>query len=116
MLLTFAKIFALLFAILVISKSYLAFRSYRESWLMFLFWTVTWLIILALAFFPSISNYILGQQRIGIGSFLGVALVFIYFIVYRIYAKADRLEKQFQDIVRQIALLDLNKNRPTKKP
>ena len=104
MFLTVIKVIALLFALLVTIKSYLAYRQHQESLVMFLFWTVTWLAIITFAFFPQLIDLVLGQQNVGVGSFIGVALVFVYFVVYRVYVKADRIEKRFNDIVRQGAL------------
>jgi len=111
MLLVLIKILALIFTGLVIVKSYLAYRARQETLVMFLFWSLTWLIIAVIAFYPELITVILGERKLGVGSFLGIALVFVYFVVYRLYVKADRIEKRLQDIVRDLALKDFNKNK-----
>lgn len=111
MLLVVIKVLALLFTLLVTIKSYLAFRQRQETLVMFLFWTLTWLAIIAVAFYPDLITRILGERRVGVGSLLAVAVVFVYFVVYRVYVKADRIEKKMQEIVRQLALTDSKKSK-----
>lgn len=107
------KYVALVLTLLVVAKSYLAYRQRQESFVMFLFWSTTWVGIIIIAFYPEVITTIFGERRLGVGSFLGVALVFVYYVLYRVYSKADRLEKQMHDIVRGLALKDQEK--PTKK-
>ncbi len=106
MILLIIKILSLVFTLLVIIKSYLAFRQRQESLAMFLFWSITWLAVITVAFYPDLVTTVLGTKRVGIGTLLGVSVVFVYFVVYRVYVKADRIEKKMQDIVRQLALKD----------
>ncbi|HSX41748.1 MAG TPA: DUF2304 family protein [Candidatus Saccharimonadales bacterium] len=106
MLLTIIKFLALALTLLVIIKSYLAYRQRQETFVMFLFWSVTWLAVIIIAFYPEVITAVLGQRRLGVGSFLGIALVFVYFVLYRVYVKADRIEKRMHEIVRQFALKD----------
>lgn len=98
------KYVALILTLLVVTKSYLAYRARQESITMFLFWSLTWIGIIAIAFYPEIISRVFGERRLGVGSFLGMALVFVYYVLYRVYVKADRLEKQLHDIVRGLAL------------
>jgi len=74
---------------------------------MFLFWTVIWLAVLILAFFPSIIDINLnrfGSGRDGIGTFLGIGLVIVLFISYRLYLKSERIERQLTKLVQDLAL------------
>jgi len=34
----------------------------------------------------------------------GIALVFVFYVVYRVYLKSNRVEKQLNELVRKIAL------------
>jgi hypothetical protein len=115
MILLLIKILAFVFTALVIIKSYLAFRKREESLVMFLFWSITWLVIITVAFYPAIINRVLGEGRVGVGSLLAVAVVFVYFVVYRIYVKADRLEKQLHSLIRQLAIHESTKPKRIKK-
>ena len=101
-----SKIFSIVLAGVAISKSYVDFRSKRESVQMFLFWTVTWVGIVVVALFPSIVDSLiaLGGGRVGIGTFLGMALVFLFFLMYRMYVRLERLEQKLTLVVQDLAL------------
>jgi hypothetical protein len=98
-----SKVFAVLLAVIAISKSYVDFRARRESLQMFLFWTITWTAIVVVALFRSIVASLLEGQA-GVGTFLGMAVVFMFFMLYRIYVKLERLEQKITTLVQDIAL------------
>jgi hypothetical protein len=103
----FSKVFALVLAAIAISKSYVDFRSRLESLQVFLFWLFTWLVIVVVALFPSIVDYIIaafGAGRAGLGTFFGMGLVFLYFIAYRMYVKIGRVEQKLTKTVQELAL------------
>ena len=108
MLILFAQVFAIFFSILVIAKSYLSLKQHRESVVMTLFWSVTWLGIVVIALYPDLIDKLLGKagNRAGTGTILAIGLIFIYFVIYRIYVKADRIEKKLNNIVRSLAIKD----------
>jgi hypothetical protein len=104
-----SKIFALILAVIVCAKSYLDFRSRAESLQMFLFWTATWTSIVVVALSPSIIDYIIafaGGGRTGLGTFFGMAIVFLFFIVYRIYVRLERIEQKLTRTIQELALRD----------
>ncbi len=110
----FSKIFAFVLAAIAISKSYVDFKARTESLKVFLFWVVTWLVIVFVALFPSIVDYIIGAfgaGRAGLGTFFGMGLVFLYFLAYRIYVKIGRVEQKLMKTVQELALRELNKPR-----
>ena len=105
----FSKVFAVVLAAIAISKSYVDFRSRLESLQVFLFWLFTWLVIVVVALFPSIVDYIIasfGAGRVGLGTFFGMGLVFLYFITYRMYVKIGRVEQKLTKTVQELALRD----------
>ena len=104
-----AKIFAVLLAGIAISKSYVGVRSKAESFQLFIFWTCTWAAIVVVALFPAIVDVFIdsfGEKRTGLGTFFGMALVFLYFLVYRIYMKLDLMEQKLVKIVQELSLRD----------
>lgn len=106
-----AQILSAFFAALVITKSYADLKRGRENIVMFLFWTTAWLVILGIAIYPNIVNILIakfGGQRTGMGTIFGLALTVLFFIMYRIYIKADRVEKDMHKIIRDIAILTDN--------
>src|SRR5262245_20283397 len=101
------KILAVFLAIIVVSRSYIDFRSRVESLKLFLFWAVTWLAIVIVALFPRVIDFLaesFGRGQTGVGTFLGMAMVFLFFLVYRIYAKLERVEQMLTRTIREMAL------------
>lgn len=109
-----ARIFASFFAILVIAQTYNEFKRGKEPLAVFLFWSITWALIVSIAFYPQIIDWLiqkLGGQRTGLGTVFGMGLVFLFYVIYRIYLKADRIEKELTKLNRELALRDLKDSR-----
>jgi small membrane protein len=103
----FSQVFSVLLAAIAISKSYVDFRSRQESLQIFLFWIITWTMIVIVALFPSIIDVLInafGGGRTGLGTFFGMALVFLYFVVYRVYVKIERMDQKLTKMVQELAL------------
>lgn len=104
-----SQIFSVLLAFIVISKSYVDFRSRAESLPMFIFWVFTWTTIVIVALFPSIVDILIssfGSGRAGLGTVFGMALVFLFFVVYRMYVKLERIEQNLTRTIQELALRD----------
>ena len=109
-----ASIFSILLAGIVISKSYVDFRARKESLQIFVFWSITWTGIVLVALAPSVVDIVIskfGEGRSGIGTFFGMVLVFLFFIVYRMYVKLDRLEQTVVKAIQDLALREKWKDR-----
>lgn len=106
----FVKIISLTLCVMVISKTYLDYKKKNESLVMLYFWTLAWVGIIIIALFPEIIGSALQISRaeqIGTGTFLGIAIVFLFFVIYRVYIKANRLEKKIHDMVMKLGLKDI---------
>jgi len=104
------KIIAILLALMVISKSFYDYKRKRESFVTFMFWSLAWVFIVYVALVPKIFYSFatkLADQNIGIGTFVGLAFIFLFYITYRVYMKAHRLEQQIRDIVMRIGIKDI---------
>jgi small membrane protein len=101
-----SKVFSIFLAAIAISKSYVDFRARKESLQMFVVWTFTWFSIVIVAIAPGIIDYLfsLGGGRTGIGTFLGMAMVFLFFLLYRVYVKLERLDQKMTGIIQELAL------------
>jgi len=108
MILLLTKILAITFALLVVSKSILSYRQGKESFILTVFWSITWVAIALLALYPSLLTALIGPNRAGVGTVLGVGLIFLYFVLYRVYVKADRVERELQSLIQKLALRDLD--------
>ena len=106
------QLISLVFGLIVIAKTLTDYKKKMENWQMFSFWLILWIAIIIVAFYPMIINEIIDRFGAGsytIGQIVGMGFVFIMFVVYRIYVKAHRLEKQLNQLIRKIALKDLKK-------
>ena len=110
MLVLFSQVFSLVLAIIAISKSYVDFRGRRESLQMFVLWTLMWSGIVFVALVPQSIDILLGGSSAGVGRFLGMALVFVFFLLYRVYARVERLEQKITAVVQEVALREISKN------
>ncbi len=108
MFLLIARVFAIVIALVAISMSYVDFRSRKESPQMFLLWTLIWIGIVFVGMFPDLVAAIVsaGGGSAGIGTFLGMVIVFLFFLVYRMYVRLEVLEQKLTVVVRELALRD----------
>lgn len=106
MFLLFSRIFSIVLALIAISKSYVDFKGRKESVQMFLLWTLIWIGIVIVAMFPDMVATLVtaGGGRVGIGSFLGLVIVFLFFLVYRMYVKMEAMQQKLAVVVQEIAL------------
>ena len=108
----FTKIVAIIIGLTVISKTYYDFKKHYESLTMLLFWTLTWLLIIAAAVVPDFFLRLVEKASgdgVGLGTFAGVAFIFLLFVTYRVYTKANRLEKKMHDMVMRLGLKEIEK-------
>lgn len=104
---TLVKIFSIILGATVISKTYHDFKKGTESLLMFFFWTIAWIGIIILSLFPDIVDKMIvlsHGEKIGTGTFLGMSIIFLFFVIYRVYVKTDRVEKDLASVVRKLAI------------
>jgi len=107
-----AQIVGGILALVVLANSYDDYRRGKESLQIFLFWAITAALILIVTLFPQIIDITIskiGGQRTGLGTIFGLGLVFIFYLSYRIFVKADRVEKDLTQLVQDLALKDLKK-------
>lgn len=94
-------------AAVAITKSYLGFRAKVESAQIFFLWVAAWVAIVVVALVPSIVDVAIahfGGGRAGLGTFFGMALVFLFFVVYRMYLKLERIERNLTKAIQELAL------------
>jgi len=108
------QLISLVFGLIVIAKTLTDYKNKKENRRMFSFWLLLWIAIIIVAFYPMLINEIIARFGAGnytIGQIAGMGFVFTMFVVYRIYVKANRLEKQLNELIRDIALRDVKKGR-----
>ncbi len=100
------QILITIFAAFAISRSYLRFRKNTESLWEFALWIVIWTSIAVVVWFPSVTvipKKILGVGR-GIDALVYISIVFLFYSVYRIYAKIEKTEQDVTKLTREMAL------------
>lgn len=109
----FARILSVILGLIVISKTYLDYKKKYDGATMFAFWVITWLIVIFLSIYPAaieIINRKIGENGTGTGlnTFFGSAFVFLLFVTYRVYTKANRLERKIHDMVMKLGLREIS--------
>ena len=106
-----ARILSIVLGLTVISKTYLDYEKKHTGLTMFLFWTIAWVAIIFVSIYPITIdriNYAVGDDTSSMTAFLSIAFVFIFFVTYRVYVKANRLEQKIKEMVVKLALKDLD--------
>jgi len=104
MILLVAKVLAVFVAVFVLAKTTHDFIKQKETRVMFLFWCVVWWSVIVLTLFPQLVDMIFGAGRSGLNTFMGLVIVFLLYLNYRIYLKADRTERAIQYVIKELAL------------
>jgi len=89
-----------LFALFALSRVLLRTRdnsiSFRES----IFWIIIWVIIVWLTLFPQITDKL--SRLVGIGRGIDtaffIAIILLFYIVFRLYVKIDELDKDITSL------------------
>jgi hypothetical protein len=99
------QIIIIVFAIFALSRAFLRFKENRLTTRDFVFWIIIWFAIIVLSFLPNIAGYISMFFGIGRGIDLAVyvSIVALFYLVFRVYVKAENLEKEITELVRKIA-------------
>jgi small membrane protein len=104
------------FAIFALSRSYLRIRNGSESIFEFILWTIVWIGIIVVVLFPNILT--LPAKLLGIGRGVDVLVYFgiiiLFYSVYRIYSKIERLEQDITSLTRSNALAGMDKKKEKK--
>ncbi|ADG12929.1 Protein of unknown function DUF2304 [Methanocaldococcus infernus ME] len=73
-----------------------------------IFWLFVWLLALLIVIFPNFMSYlatVLGVGR-GVDVIIYLSIILLFYLVYRIYARLEKLEREITKIVREIAIRD----------
>jgi len=104
------QIILLAFVIFVLGRVLVRYKKKEISLREWLGWSIFWLLVVLATFLPQTTDFI--AQKVGLSSGRGVDLAVyisipvLFYIVFRIISKLDRIEQNQTKIVRQIALRD----------
>lgn len=100
------QIIVSLFVVLVVFR---LTKKYKENILKiteFIGWLVIWLIVLIVFWLPQTTSYLALLFGIGRGVDLAiyVAVLIIFYLIFRLYLKIDKQQKEITKITRHLAL------------
>lgn len=106
------QIIIAIFAIFALYRVIAQFLKHRITRNELFFWIIFWILVLAVGTFPSIINYI--ANIVGIGRGVDVAIylsiLIIFYLLFKVFVRLDRIDKDLTKIVRKISLSDSNKS------
>ena len=100
------QIIVSLFVLLIVFR---LFKKYKDNTLKtseFIGWLLIWLIVIVAFWLPQTTSYLAILLGIGRGVDLAiyVALLIIFYLIFRVYLKIDKQQKEITKIVRHLAL------------
>lgn len=106
----FIQFLIIAFALFVISRVILGFKSKRVSFRTLLFWLGLWLVISAAFLLPKTADWL--AQMLGLGRGADVAIYFsillIFYLLFRIFTRLEKIESDITSIAREMSLRDKN--------
>lgn len=100
------KIFIIFFIVFALSRTLRQFRSRQIALREFFFWFLFWLGVGVVAVYPGVASRlasIVGVGR-GVDLFIYAALLALFYIVFRIFVRLERIEQNISKITTAIAL------------
>lgn len=111
------KVLFTLFALFAWSRAILRFRAKQMNQKELAFWSLLWLAMIVVVLIPGKTTYLanlLGMGR-GFDAMIFIAVIMLFYAVYRLYIRSNEVEQEITGIVRQLALrLDTKKGRAKK--
>lgn len=100
------QIILLLLSIIGIALGIFRYRNESFSNSVFALWTFVWIIIIIVTLFPSITTHFANLFGIGRGldSVYIVSILFLFYIVFKLYNKIEQQKKRINELVSQLTL------------
>lgn len=99
------QIVAVVFALFALSRAFLRFRGKEVSLGEFVFWSVTWIVLILLAVFPEYTFLLsskIGIQR-GVDIFVYGGIMLLFYLVFRMYVRLEKIDHSITELVRELA-------------
>lgn len=80
--------------------------SQNKSPMSYILWGIIWFFIIIFAFVPELSSHIAGFFGIsrGLDFLVIVATLLMFYLIFKLYMRIDKLQQDMTKIVREIAL------------
>lgn len=96
------------FAIFAIARAVTQVREGRLPLLWMIFWIVFWVAVSVVAWLPHTTSFVANLLGVGRGADLVVyvALLALFYLVFRLFVKFEDVEREITSLVRTLALKD----------
>lgn len=100
------QILIVLFALFAYSRVVARTKDKKVNQKEFLFWSIVWIGIIIVALIPGISGLFADFFGIGRGAdfIVYIGVIVLFYLMFRLYVKAEKTEKDITKLVREIAL------------
>ena len=107
------QIIVSLFVMLIVFRLKKKFKDNSLKTSEFIAWLVLWLMVLVVFWLPQTTSYIAGIFGIGRGADLAiyVSALILFYLVFKLYLKIDKQQREITKIVRHLALSEDEKRK-----
>lgn len=100
-----------IFVVLILGKLFKQWQQDKMTLGIFLAWCFLWLAILLVFWLPEITSYLANFLGIGRGADLIVylSIVLIFYLIFKIFVRINKTDKQITKLVREDAIRDAEK-------
>lgn len=105
------QIIILIFILFALSRTVLQFRKSKLSLRSLIFWLIFWVAVGIVVILPDTTSRLAGLVGVtrGVDLVIYVAIVALFYLVFRILVKIESLEQDITSAVRQAALEEKSK-------
>ncbi|MEM4259825.1 MAG: DUF2304 family protein [Candidatus Woesearchaeota archaeon] len=107
------QILLIIFAIFAWTRVILRLKDKHIRLSEFIFWSLVWLIMLIVAFIPSITSSMAEFLGIasGISLLVYVSVIILFYLVFRLYVKIEHQEQEITQLTRALAIKNSEKKK-----
>lgn len=100
------KIFIIVFAFFAISRALKRFRKEELTKREVMLWTIFWVLVVAATLWPNTTDIFAKLFGVGRGAdlLIYISLIALFFIVFKLVVKMEKIEKDITKIVRKMAI------------
>lgn len=100
------QILITIFSVLVIAKAFGKFQKKEVHGKTVLVWSLFWIVAIFLVWQPNLTNYLAAFLQVtrGADAVFYLSLVVIFYLLFRVFAKIERIEADITTLVRENAL------------
>ncbi len=106
------KFFVILFVLFAISRVIVRYRKNEISSREVFVWSVFWVVVLSATLWPKTTDIV--AQAFGVGRgvdfLIFVSILVLFFLIFKIIVKIEKIERDITKIVRKVAIEDRDKH------